>query len=325
MKARRVLFVLFPGVQSLDVSGPFEVFAGGNAWARHAGRTTAYELGLCARRAGPVATQSGFELVAQAAFAADERAIDTLVVPGGRGVDQALHDRVLLRAIARMAARARRVVSVCSGALLLAEIGLLDGKRAATHWARCDELAQRYPRVRVEREPIFVRDGRVYTSAGVTAGIDLALALVEDDLGREAALAIARGLVLFLRRSGHQAQFSAQLALQSADREPLRDVQRLIAEQPGLDLSIETLARRAGMSVRNFARCFRAETGLTPARYVEQVRLEAARRRLTESKDGVELIAATCGFGSAESLRRAFARKLALTPSEYRERFRSMH
>jgi transcriptional regulator GlxA family with amidase domain len=325
MDQRRVVFVLFEGVQSLDVTGPFEVFAGGNVWQRQAGQPAAYDLRLVARGIAPVATQSGFELVPHGRLARVAGQIDTLIVPGGRGVAEALRDRSLLRAIERLAGHTRRVVSVCSGALLLAELGLLDGRHATTHWSRCKELAERYPRVRVERDPIFVRDGNVYTSAGVTAGIDLALALVEEDLGREAALAIARGLVLFLRRSGRQAQFSAQLALQEADREPLREVQRLIAEHPGRELSIDVLARRARMSVRHFARCFREQTGLTPARYVEQVRLETARRRLTESNDGVERIAATCGFGSAESLRRAFTRKLAVTPSEYRERFRSAH
>jgi transcriptional regulator GlxA family with amidase domain len=325
MDQRRVAFVLFRGVQSLDVTGPFEVFAGGNAFRRIAGRSAEYELRLLARGAAPVATQSGFAIVPQGRLERHAGEIDTLIVPGGRGVAEALLDRSLLHAIERMARSARRVVSVCSGALLLAELGLLDGRRATTHWSRCKELAERYPRVRVESDPIFVRDGNVYTSAGVTAGIDLALALVEEDLGREAALAIARGLVLFLRRSGSQAQFSAQLAIQEADREPLREVQRMIAEHPGRDLSIEVLARRAHMSVRNFARCFREQTGLTPARYVERVRLETARRRLTESNDGVERIAASCGFGSAESLRRAFTRKLAVTPSEYRERFRSAH
>jgi transcriptional regulator GlxA family with amidase domain len=230
-----------------------------------------------------------------------------------------------MRGVLRAAQRARRIVSVCTGAFVLAELGLLDGRRATTHWDSCARLAERYPAVRVESEPIFVRDGHVYTSAGVTAGIDLALALIEEDLGREAALAIARGLVLFLRRPGNQAQFSAQLAHQAADREPLREVQRFIAEHPGRDLSAEALAQRASMSVRHFARCFRAQVGMTPARYVEQARLEAARRRLIESSDGVERVAADCGFGSSESLRRAFVRRLAVTPSDYRTRFRSAH
>src|SRR5205807_9983061 len=190
--------------------------------------------------------------------------------------------------IARAAARSRRVASVCTGAFLLARAGLLDGRRATTHWFSCDELEQRYPRVTVERDPIFVRDGNVATSAGVTAGMDLALALIEDDLGRDAALDIARHLVVFLRRPGNQAQFSAQLAGQLANREPLREVQRWIADHPGADLSVETLARQASLSPRQFARAFAAEVGMPPGRYVDRVRLETARRRLEDTADGVE-------------------------------------
>jgi transcriptional regulator GlxA family with amidase domain len=227
--------------------------------------------------------------------------------------------------VARLAKDARRIVSVCSGAFVLAELGMLDGRRATTHWGRCGQLARRHPAVRVEPEPIFIRDGRIYTSAGVTAGIDLALALVEDDLGREVALQIARGLVMFLRRPGNQAQFSAQLRTQQADREPLREVQRFIADHPGEDLGTDALARRAAMSVRNFTRCFRQQVGVSPAQYVEAARLEAARRRLVESQDGLERVASHCGFSSAEVLRRAFVRKLEVTPSEYRVRFRSAH
>jgi transcriptional regulator GlxA family with amidase domain len=208
---------------------------------------------------------------------------------------------------------------------VLAELGLLDGRNATTHWRRCAQLAREYPQVRVQSEPIFVRDGAIYTSAGVTAGMDLALALVEEDLGRDAALQIARGLVLFLHRPGNQVQFSAQLAAQQADRVPLREVQRFIVEHPDEDLSTEVLARRAIMSLRHFTRCFREQVGVSPARYVEDIRLEAARRRLAESQDGLERVASVCGFGSAESLRRVFVRKLAVTPSEYRSRFKSAH
>jgi transcriptional regulator GlxA family with amidase domain len=222
-----------------------------------------------------------------------------------------------------MAPRVRRLGSVCSGAFLLAEAGLLDGRRATTHWGWCKVLAERHPAVRVDPDPIFVRDGNVYTSAGVTAGMDLALALVEEDHGRALALQVARQLVLFLRRPGGQSQFSAQLAVQSADREPLRDLQAWIAEHPGLDLSVPSLARRVAMSPRNFARVFARELGTTPARFVERVRVEAARRRLEESAHGVDMVAAECGFGTAESMRRAFLRTLHVPPSAYRSRFRT--
>jgi transcriptional regulator GlxA family with amidase domain len=210
---------------------------------------------------------------------------------------------------------------VCSGAFLLAEAGLLDGRRATTHWSVCHTLADRYPAVTVEAEPIYVRDGDVWTSAGVTAGMDLALALVEEDHGRDVALEIARRFVLFLRRPGTQAQFSAQLAAQWAERDVLREIQSHVAEHPDDDLSVEALAARAGMSVRNFARSFRAEVGTTPARYVEGVRIEAARRRLEESDEGVESVAASCGFGTAETMRRSFIRALRVPPAEYRRRF----
>jgi transcriptional regulator GlxA family with amidase domain len=223
-----------------------------------------------------------------------------------------------------MTPRVRRFGSVCTGAFILAEAGLLDGRRATTHWGSCALLAQRYPRVSVDPNPIFVRDGNVYTSAGVTAGMDLALALVEEDHGHEVALGVARELVLFLRRPGGQSQFSAQLAVQSADRAPLRDLQAWIADNLGGDLSVPALAAHAAMSPRNFARVFTQEVGVTPARFVEQARVEAACRRLEESANGVDAIAAECGFGSTESMRRAFLRRLRVPPSAYRHRFASM-
>jgi transcriptional regulator GlxA family with amidase domain len=210
---------------------------------------------------------------------------------------------------------------VCSGAFVLAEGGLLDGRRATTHWTVCDLLARRYPQITVEPDPIYVRDGNVITSAGVTAGMDLALALLEDDLGRDLALAVARRLVLFLRRPGSQSQFSAQLAGQMAERNPLRDAQQFIAEHPDADLSVAALSRHVGMSERNFARCFRDEVGMTPARYVEQTRIETARRLLEETDEGVEAIARRCGFGSAETMRRSFIRIVRTNPNDYRKRF----
>jgi transcriptional regulator GlxA family with amidase domain len=207
---------------------------------------------------------------------------------------------------------------------LLAEAGLLAGRRATTHWAYADSLARRFPDTEVDPEPIFVRDGPVATSAGVTAGIDLALALVEEDLGREAALMVARHLVVFLRRPGGQAQFSAQLAAQSAERDVLREVQHYVTTHPDADLSVQALADRAALSPRQFARAFSAQVGQTPGRYVDAARLEEARRRLEDSADGVELIARACGYGTAEAMRRAFVRTLAVSPAEYRRRFRPL-
>ena len=319
---RRVVIVLFDGVQTLDVTGPLEVFAGADRY-RRATRVDApgYLVHTASPAPGPVRSSSGLTIVADTSVAEVAGPIDTLVVAGGEGVNAALADRELIAAIPKLARRARRVTSVCSGAFLLAEAGLLDGKVATTHWSRCDELAARYPAVTVEPNPIFTRDGDVYTSAGVTAGMDLALALVADDLGRHAALTIARHLVLFLQRSGSQAQFSAQLATQLADRDEIRDLQQWIADHPGADCSVTALARRVAMSPRHLARVFADDVGTTPARYVEGVRVEVARRRLEESTDSIESIAAGCGFGTTETLRRAFARHIGLAPAEYRTRF----
>jgi transcriptional regulator GlxA family with amidase domain len=213
---------------------------------------------------------------------------------------------------------------VCTGAFLVARAGLLDGRRATTHWSAAAELARRHPRVRVDADPIFLRDGHVWTSAGVTAGMDLALALVEEDLDRDAALTIARHLVLFLRRPGNQSQFSATLAAQEPVREPLREAQRLVLEHVAGEHSVEAMAIRAHMSPRHFARAFRAETGLTPGRYVERVRLEAARRRLEDTAEPIAAIAVTCGFGTAETMRRVFLRLLGVGPAEYRRRFQAL-
>ncbi|MFE4518983.1 GlxA family transcriptional regulator [Kitasatospora sp. NPDC056783] len=316
MRARHVVIVLFEGVQSLDVTGPLEVFAGA---ARAGGPSGAYRVTTASPGGHPVRTQSGLRLLPDADLA-EAGPVHTLLVPGGDGTGRP--DAALVAAIRELADRAERVVSVCTGAFLLAEAGLLAGRRATTHWAFCEELARRFPDVEVVPDPIHVRDGHVATSAGVTAGIDLALALVEEDLGRDTALLVARHLVVFLRRPGNQAQFSTQLAAQVAVRRPLREVQRWIAEHPEADLSVEALADRSALSPRHFARAFTAEVGVTPGRYVDGVRLEAARRLLEDTDDGVERIARSCGYGTPEAMRRAFVRALAAPPAEYRRRFR---
>ena len=323
--ARHVVFLAFPDVEVLDVTGPMEVFTQAAIWSRTRDGGPTYGVELVARRAGPLMTSCGARLVAERAVTDVRSSIDTLIVAGGLGTEAAMQDRLLVAWIRRTARRVRRVASVCSGAFLLAEAGLLEGRRATTHWRACDELARRYPGVKIESDPIFVRDGDVYTSAGVTAGMDLALALVEEDLGREVALEVARNLVLFLKRPGGQSQFSSQLAVQSAEREPLRRLQTWIADHLTEDLSVPALAREVAMSERNFSRLFARETGATPARFVERARLEAARRRLEESPPhvGVEEIAAQAGFASAEILRRAFLRSFGVAPTAYRTRFRS--
>jgi transcriptional regulator GlxA family with amidase domain len=317
--------LVFPDFQVLDATGPLEVFcAASHAAVEKSGGAPPYELVLAAREAGTVRCSAGYALMARG-ITELRGPLDTLLVAGGVGTQRALADRALVRWIARQAPRARRVASVCTGAFLLAEAGLLDGLRAATHWSAAELLQRRYPRLRVDPDSIFVREGRVWTSAGVTSGMDLALALVEEDLGREVALAVARRLVLFVKRPGGQSQFSAQLGAQLAERAPLRELQTWIAEHPGADLSVEALARRAGMSPRNFARAFAREVGRTPARFVEETRVACARRRLEDTDDAIEAVAAGCGFGSAETLRRAFLRALRVGPAAYRSRFRSAH
>lgn len=316
--------VVFPDVQILDVMGPLEVFGSASRLlaARANGSIEAYRVEVVATRAGTLRCSSGMRLVADRSLRS-VRGVDTLLVAGGTGTAAALRDAELVRWVRGMAPRVRRLGSVCSGSFVLAEAGLLDGRRATTHWEWCATLAERYPAVTVASDPIFVRDGKIYTSAGVTAGMDLALALVEEDHGRELALEVARQLVMFLRRPGGQSQFSAQLAAQTADREPLRDLQTWIGEHPEADLSVPALARRVAMSPRNFARVFTREVGMTPARFVESVRVEAARRRLEESASGVDSVAAACGFGTAESMRRAFLRIVRVPPAAYRHRFRA--
>lgn len=314
MAQRTVLFVLFDGVQSLDLTGPLEVFAGAE---KH--RPGTYRIRTASLDGGPVRTSSGLTVVPDVSLA-DTSDPHTLVVPGGEGTRDPRPD--LTAWLREHGPRAERLVSVCTGAILLASAGLLDGRRATTHWSYCDKLARDHPAVEVDPDPIYVRDGRVATSAGVTSGIDLALALVEEDLGRDVALGIARHLVVFLRRPGNQAQFSAQLAAQTARREPLRDVQRWITEHPDADLAVEALAARASLSPRHFARAFQTETGMTPGRYVDRVRLEHARRLLEDTTDGVEEISRASGYGTPEAMRRAFVKTLGAAPAEYRRRFR---
>jgi transcriptional regulator GlxA family with amidase domain len=321
--SRRVVMVAFDDAQIIDITGPLEVFSRATRWLsdERRWRTPAYTIELVAAAAGPITTSSGLRLIADRQISEVRGPIDTLLVAGGRGTTAALQNRVLIDWIRRTGPRVRRLCSVCTGAFLLAEAGLLDGRAATTHWRQCEALAKRYPAITVETDPIFVRDANVFTSAGVTAGIDLALALVEEDHGGDTALAVARELVMFLRRPGGQSQFSVQLSAQTADREPLRDLQNWIANNLDQDLSVESLARRTAMSPRNFARVFSREVGLTPGQFVENLRLETARRRLEESVDGVDLIASETGFGTRESMRRAFLRNLHVPPSAYRSRF----
>ena len=318
MVSRRVVIVVFDGVQSLDLTGPLEVFTGAAKT-----RPGAYEVVVAGRAAGTVTASSGLVLGVTEASEALIGPIDTLLVAGGDGVRQAVDDRQLVAAIALLGAKARRITSVCTGAFLLAEAGLLDGRRATTHWASCAALAERHPTVEVDPDPIFVRDGTVWTSAGVTAGIDLALALVEDDLGADVARLVARWLVVYLQRPGGQSQFSAPLRVAPPSRPALRDLLAWMVEHPEQDCSVSALAERAGMSERTLARAFRTECGTTPADHTERVRVEAARRLLETSDLTVAAVAAHCGFGTVETMHRTFQRRLHVTPNDYRRRFRA--
>jgi transcriptional regulator GlxA family with amidase domain len=316
----RVIEVLaYPAVQLLDVTGPLQVFASANDHVTEAGGAPPYVLRVVAKGGQGVTASAGLGIAA-GPLPRSGTALDTLLVAGGPGVDAAAADPVLVNWVSERANKARRVASVCTGAFLLAASGVLDGRRAATHWSYCAELARRFPAVRVESDPIFVRDGAIWTSAGVTAGIDLALALVEEDLGRTIALAVARYLVVFLKRPGGQAQFSATLSLQAAEDKfgALHDwIGRHLAD----DISLPVLARQAGMSERSFSRRYAEATGLTPVHAVERLRVEAARRFLSESRLPVKRISQRCGFGSEETMRRSFLRLLATTPQDYRARF----
>ena len=319
----RIALVVYPNFEPLDLTGPFSVFAGADDWLRNQGRETpAYTVEVMGAEIGPLRAEGGLGVIVDRSFLTVRGRIDTLLVVGGRGSRSLPKDSALFTWLRRMAPRVRRFGAVCTGSFVLAEAGLLDGRRVTTHWAWSAELARRYPRLIVDADPIFIRDGNIYTSAGVTAGMDLALALVEEDYGREVALQIARGLVLYLRRPGGQSQFSTLLVARGGDREPLRELQSWIIENVDADLSVAVLARRVAMSPRHFARVFTHEIGITPGQFVEKVRVEAARRRLEESTQGLKAIAADCGFGSADTMRRAFLRTVRVAPAGYRDRFK---
>ena len=316
MSERRVVIVTFDSAQILDVTGPLEVFSSASRFVPDA----QYQTEVVSARGGPVVASCGLEFASSAI--ADVRApIDTLMVAGGTGMYAAVGDDLLLRQVRRLASGARRVTSVCSGAFVLAAAGLLDGRRATTHWAACDMLGANYSEVTVDPDAIYVHDGNVWTSAGVTAGIDLTLALVADDHGHRAAATVARHLVVYLQRSGGQAQFSAVMAGQAADTQPIRELLSWLRDNLDADLSLPALARQINLSERQFTRVFKAEVGATAADHVEAVRLESACRLLETTTSSIEHVAKTCGFGTPETMNRTFRRRLGTTPGDHRRHF----
>jgi transcriptional regulator GlxA family with amidase domain len=326
-----VVVLAFENAQLLDVAGPVQTFASANEMAcgtRGAPSHGApYRIVVVSRRGGTIRTSSGLPLLTQPmAKAAGGGRIDTLILPGGAGVHDAASDKRTIDWIRRQVSGARRIASVCTGAFLLAEAGVLSGLRATTHWKFCSRLQQEYPDIAVDPDPIYMRNGRIWTSAGVTSGIDLSLALVQEDLGRKIAMQVARHLVVFLNRPGGQSQFSAALEAQATAADgnapnAFAPLHGWIAENIAGDLRVERLAEQAGMSPRTFARVYAATMGLTPARMVEKIRVEAVRRILEETDVPVKRIVAMCGFRQEERLRRAFARQIGTTPAEYRQRF----
>ncbi len=320
---RRILLVAAPDTQILDLVGPFQVFTRASEILARRRRDAPplYSLEVVTIEGGMLLTSCGLRLQPHRTFRQVRGAVDTVLIVGGSCFEDGKEDAAVVQWLQRIAPQLRRVGSICTGAFLLARAGLLNGRRATTHWKYCELLKRRYPDIKIDPDPIFVRDGNVYTSAGVTAGMDMALALVEEDAGSMLALEVARELVLYLRRPGGQSQFSAALNLQASDRQPFRELGAWVLDHLRHDLSVDTLASRVGMSARNFARVFRNEMNTTPAKFVESLRLEAARRRLQESHASLESVAASCGFRNCDAMRSTFRRVLRVAPGEYRWRF----
>jgi len=321
---RRIVFVAGPGTEILDLAGPLQVFArASDIYRRNNSGAPIYSIAVVS--VSPVRSLTancGLRFHADKTFRQLRGKIDTLLVAGGDAIEQNKINPEGVRWLKQIAKRARRVGSVCTGAMLLARAGLLDGHRVTTHWNWCETLVRRAPRADVDPDPIFVRDENIYTSAGVTTGMDLALALVEEDYGSRLALETARNLVLYLRRPGGQSQFSAALSVQATDRKPLRELEAWVLEHLDKPLTVPALAQHLAMSPRNFARMFTREMKTTPAKFVERLRVEAARRRLEESQNSMETTASECGFGSVNSMRNVFQRTLKISPGQYRRHFR---
>lgn len=323
---RHIAMIIYPGCVMVDACGPLEVFSFANHALQIYGilkeSEQTYSMSFIAEKRGPVMTSSGIKLFADFGYDDVDENIDTLMIAGAPRLLAVMKDQRLIDFIKGMVPKVRRMVSICTGALVLAESDILNGRRATTHWMFCEYLSTEYKEVRVEPDKIFIRDGNVYTSGGVTAGMDLALGLVEEDWGCEVASGAARGLLVFMRRPGGQSQFSTYVMNEAKTRKDFRELQAWVISNPSADLCVEHLADRMAMSPRNFSRIFCQEVGISPAKFVERVRLEAARNQMMQSDQPIETIAEHCGFHNAEQMRRTFQRLLKITPQEYREKFK---
>lgn len=322
-KTKHIVILAPPSTSILDVAGPVEVFSKAADYLRDympSVKGTYVTHVLSDRSLNVVTTSSGLPIVVEGGIETIRYEVDTILV-AGKGESESGVPREVLIWLREQSEKVRRIGSICAGAFVLADAGILNGRRATTHWRVCEKLARCYPEIQVENDPIFVKDGNVYTSAGISTGMDLSLAMVEEDFGRDLAVAVARQLVLYLKRPGNQSQFSNILTHQLVDHEPIREIQDWIIDHLHEELTVEILAEKALMSPRNFARVFLRETGITPAKYIEKLRLETARRRLEESKLTLDEISNECGVGNPDSLRRLFLRHMKTTPTDYRRSF----
>ncbi len=323
-KKRRIVVVTNPSAGSLEYMGPLQVFDEARLFLEYSGRPDlAYNIEIVTTGKGPIYRQKGLSISAGTPYHRVRGTVDTLLFQATDEKDACLRDERFIAWVAKMSHRVRRIVSICTGSFILAEAGVLDGRRATTHWCACEDFRRRYPRVNLEPDPIFVKDGHVYTSAGATSGMDLAISLVEEDFGTEFARRVAQGLVMFLRRPGNQAQFSVQVATEVPDAEGIQEIQTYIVDNLEADLRIETLADRFNMSPRNFTRVFTRKLGVAPGRYVEQCRLERARQYLEDTDEPLSAVSERCGYATPDGLRLAFDRNLAITPRAYRRSFSS--
>lgn len=324
---KHIAFLVVPYATLLDITGPYEAFSLATQCLQSYtnNNKTSYKLhSLSIDRNKVVRTSSGLCLLCESSIQSLDYEIDTLFIPG---IPESLADMVdakTLLWIKQQSTKVRRICSVCTGAFLLAEASVLENRKVATHWKLSNKLAENYPTLKVDNESIFIKDGHVYTSAGVSSGIDLALALIEEDYGRALALEVARELVVYLKRPGNQAQFSVTLSHQDSDHKPIQEIKDWLPEHLKDRITVEQLAERALMSPRNFARVFTRETGITPAKYIEKLRMEATCRFLTETDLTLEFIAHECGLTGIDNMRRLFLRHMKITPSDYRQRFRTV-